>query len=78
MQSVVWALVLSTTGLGMGHGLSPLLAFLLALAAWGLCLPLAMALRARDMRGPAEALLQRLTVGRGSATGRVGATPVGA
>lgn len=64
LQSIVWMLVLSSTGLGLGHQLSPLLAFSLATATWALCLPLAMAMQHRAARGPAEVLLRHLTVGR--------------
>lgn len=62
-QSVVWALVLSSTGFGLGATISPTAAFLLALATWALCLPVALLLESRGMRGPAEVLLRRLTYG---------------
>ena len=62
-QSVVWTLVLSSTGFGLGATISPTAAFLLALATWALCLPVALLLESRGMRGPAEVLLRRLTYG---------------
>lgn len=62
-QSLVFAPLLSAWGLGLGQHLGTAGALLIALAVWLVSIPHAMALAFRGRRGPAEAVLRRLTYG---------------
>ncbi|MFC0674025.1 DUF418 domain-containing protein [Brachybacterium hainanense] len=64
LQSLVFAIVLSAWGLGVGGWAGTSLALLIGLLTWALGVPLAMLLEQRGARGPAEVLLRRLTYGR--------------
>lgn len=62
--SAVFAVLLSPLGLGFGASLGTTAAAALALATWGATIGLAVVIQRRGRRGPAEALLRRLTYGR--------------
>ena len=61
LQSVVFAPLLSAWGFGIGARINTTAAFGIALGVWLLTLVPAVILDRRDARGPAEALLRRLT-----------------
>ena len=60
-QSVIFAPVLSAWGLGLGERFGTAAAFALAIGVWLVSLGIAALLERRGLRGPAEALLRRLT-----------------
>lgn len=64
LQSVLFAPLLAAWGLGLGGALSPLQAAGLAVAVWLVTLAVAVLLERAGRRGPAEALLRRLSYGR--------------
>ncbi|QZY52014.1 DUF418 domain-containing protein [Leucobacter tenebrionis] len=61
LQSMVFAPLLSAWGFGIGARINTTAAFGIALGVWLLTLVTAVILDRRDARGPAEALLRRLT-----------------
>lgn len=63
-QSVVLAPLMAGWGLGLGQHLSTTGALTVAFAVWLASLPIAAALESRDLRGPAEVVLRRLTYGK--------------
>lgn len=63
LQSVLLAPLLASWGLGLSPQLSTASAVGIALAVWLLCLPLAAWMDSREIRGPAERLLRRMTYG---------------
>ncbi|MBK0417960.1 DUF418 domain-containing protein [Leucobacter sp. CSA1] len=64
LQSVVFAPLLAAWGFGLGSRIGTAAAFAIALAVWLLSVALAVMLERRGARGPAEALLRRLTYSR--------------
>lgn len=64
LQSVLFAPLLDMWGLGLGAHLGTTAALAVALVVWLVGLPLAMLLSREGRRGPAEAVLRRLTYGR--------------
>ena len=62
-QSLLLAPLLAAWGLGLSPYLSTASAVGIAFAVWLLSLPIAAWMDSRGMRGPAEALLRRLTYG---------------
>ena len=75
LQSVVFAPLLTAWGLGLGARIGTATAFAIAAGVWLLSVLLAVLLERRGMRGPAEALLRRLTYGRGDAASASPASP---
>ena len=67
-QSVLLAPLMAAWGLGLGGTLSTAPAVAVAFAVWLVSLPIALVMERRGWRGPAEALLRRLTYGRGVAS----------
>ncbi len=63
-QSVLFTLVFAPYGLGLGSTASASAAVVVAVSTWGLTVVLADASRRFGLRGPAEALLRRLTYAR--------------
>lgn len=63
-QSLLLAPIMAGWGLGLGVHLSTAGAVGIALAVWLLSLPIAAQLGSRNLRGPAEMLLRRMTYGR--------------
>lgn len=64
LQSVLFAPLLSAWGFGLGAQLTTSGVYLIAVVVWILSLVLAVWLDARAQRGPAEALLRKLTYGK--------------
>ncbi|WP_284303757.1 DUF418 domain-containing protein [Mobilicoccus caccae] len=62
-QSVIFAPLLSGWGLGLGSRIGTAGALGIAVLVWASCLPLAAWMDSRGSRGPAEAVLRRLTYG---------------
>lgn len=69
LQSLVFAPLLAAWGFGMGEWMGTAGAYALALGAWVLSLVIAALLESRGTRGPAEALLRRLTYRRDDPAG---------
>lgn len=63
-QSVVMAPLMAGWGLGLGEHLGTAGVLAVALGVWLVSLPIALAMESRDLRGPAEMLLRRMTYGR--------------
>jgi uncharacterized protein len=63
-QSVVWAVLFPASVLGLGTRLGVAVTALISIATWLLTVGLAELMRRRDLRGPFEVLLRRLTYGR--------------
>jgi len=63
-QSLVFAIVLSNWGFGVGGWAGTSLALLIAALTWAASIPMAALLASRGARGPAERVLRRLTYGR--------------
>jgi uncharacterized protein len=62
-QSVVWALLFPASTLGLGVELGVAVTPVISIATWLLTVGIAELMRRRDLRGPAEVLLRRLTYG---------------
>lgn len=62
-QSVLMAPLMAGWGLGLGEHLGTAGVLAVALGVWLISLPIALAMESRDLRGPAEALLRRMTYG---------------
>lgn len=75
LQSLIFAPLLAAWGFGMGEWLGTAGAYALALGVWVLSLVIAASLESRGRRGPAEALLRRLTYRRDDPAGLHPARP---
>ncbi|GAA4388764.1 DUF418 domain-containing protein [Brevibacterium sp. NPDC049920] len=69
LQSLIFAPLLAAWGFGMGEWMGTAGAYALAVAVWVLSLVIAGVLESRGRRGPAEALLRRLTYRRDDPAG---------
>ncbi|MGO1926365.1 DUF418 domain-containing protein [Brachybacterium tyrofermentans] len=63
-QSLLLAPLMADWGLGLGVHLGTTAAVAIAIVVWLLSLPIAAWMDSRNLRGPAEMLLRRLTYGR--------------
>lgn len=75
-QSVIFAPLLAAWGFGLGQHLSTTTSTALALGVWLVSVLIAGWMASRDMRGPAERLLRRLTYGKQDAAAQAGVQPV--
>ena len=75
-QSIVFAPLLAAWGFGLGQHLSTTASTALALGVWLISVLIAGWMASRDMRGPAERLLRRLTYGKQDAAAQAGAQPI--
>ena len=62
-QSIVWAVLFPASTLGLGAKLGVAVTAVISIATWLLTVGLAELMRRRDLRGPFEVLLRRLTYG---------------
>lgn len=65
LQSIVFAPLLSAWGLGLGSQLGTAGVYLLAVSVWVVSVGIALVLDRRNLRGPFEVMLRRLTYGSG-------------
>ena len=75
-QSIIFAPLLAAWGFGLGQHLSTTASTALALGVWLISVLIAGWMASRDMRGPAERLLRRLTYGKQDAAAQAGAQPI--